>query len=312
MIFNEATMSEGTWTEWQSRMAGDSDEDLALVFAHVRPDDEPAAREACAREPTTRAFCDLALRLLHRNTIEYVGSEPTNWETSLLSIADGEVLERYAAEIVDDPGQVAALIAERWQDIWQAPQDFIHDVLAYLFRLGPYLRRIRLVHLTLIDLMKTGLTFGPFVRRAVDMETKSILADPLAALQTSVQATFPTHPQIRTYVRRLEGSPLQLWARLYAVVFPAYGLELQPDTSWFDVADIYTTVADGQILQARSHDSPARLTSGEVVLSAVILGMMPSLFQIGSQDLETLPLLRLPDDSLDWLKRHKWEEVEDR
>ena len=140
----------------------------------------------------------------------------------------------------------------------------------------------------------------------------SNLTDPLAALQTSVQAAFPTHPQIRHYLRRLDGNPLQLWARLYAVVFPAYGLAPRPGKSGSTSLIYIRRSPTVSSLRACSHDSLERLTGGEDVLSAVILGMIPDLFMVERHDVELLAVRTLPDESIDWLERHDWEEAEDR
>jgi hypothetical protein len=304
------TAREGNWAKWdswESQLAGDESEDLSRVFTQVRPEDVDVVRAAWARDWRTRTFCNLALNLLYENTIERARDGHISCEDNLCLIARGKNLELHAAKMIRSPQVAAALSEERWRQTWRAQDAFMQDVLAYLFRPGPYVRRIREVQFRLISMMKNRPLLGPFVREAVDLEIKSNLADPLVALQTSVQAVFPAHPDVRRYLHRLDGGPLQLWARLYAIAFPAYGLTLRPGKSWFDVAYIYTTVADGVLLRTRSHDGLERLTSGEDVLSAVILGMIPEIFEVARADVEKLPLRTLPDDSINWLDPHDWE-----
>jgi hypothetical protein len=299
------------WDAWESHLAGDEAEDLSKVFTQVRPDDADAVRSDWARDWRTQTFCNLALNLLYKNTIERADDRPLGCGDNPYRIARGKQLERHASKMIRDPERAAAMSDERWRETWPTPDAFMHDVLAYLFRPGPYVRRIRAVQSRLISMMKNRPLLGPFVREAVDLEIKSNLADPLVALQTLVQSVFPTHPDVRRHLQRLDGTPLLLWARLYAVLFPAYGLELRPGRSWFDLAYLYTTVADGELLRARSHDRPERLTGGDDILSAVILGMIPECCEIARADVEALPLRTLADDSTNWFDPHEWE-VEDR
>ena len=303
------TEKEGNWArwaDWEAHLAGDESEDLSHVFTHVRSQDADVVRAAWARDWRTRTFCNLALHLLYENTIERPRDDAIRCADALCPIAQGKDLELHAIKMIKDPQLTAALSEERWRQTWPAHDGFMQDVLAYLFRPGPYVRRIRDVQSMLISMMKNRPLLGPLVREAVDLEIKSNLADPLMALQTSVQAVFPSHPDVRRHLHRLDG-PLQLWARLYAVAFPAYGLTLRPGRSWFDLAYIYTTVADGVLLRTRSHDGVECLTSGEDVLSAVILGMIPDIFEVARADVETLPLRTLPDDDINWLDPHDWE-----
>lgn len=294
--------SRAEWSSWEAHLAGDGPEDLAEAFTHVRSGDPEIARDR-----RTRMFGDLALHLLYENTIELDREGPVECVGSSWPPIGGNALERHAAAVMSDPEAAAALTAARWSETWETRDAFMQDVLAYLFRPGPYVRRIRSVQSRLVGMMASRPPLGPFVREAVGLEIKSNLDDPVVALQTSVQAVFPSHADVRRYLHRLDGDPLRLWARLYAVVFPAYGLEPRTGRTWFDLAYLFTTVADGVLLRARSHGAPERLRDGVDVLSAVVLGMVPDLFGVAPANVENLPLRTLPDTSVDWLDPHEWE-----
>jgi hypothetical protein len=298
------------WDTWERHAAGDASEDLAQVLHHVRPGDDEGVRAAWARDPRTRIFCDLALHLLYQSTIAREDGRPIRCDQSPCAFANGRDLERHASTVIREPALAATLTEHRWSETWPTRDEFMQDCFAYLFRPGPYLRRVRDVQSNLINMMKSGMALGALIREAVGLEIKSNLTDPLAALQTAVEAAFPKHPEIRQHLLRMDGSPLRLWARLYAVVFPAYGLDLRRGKSWFDVAYIYTTVADGALLRTRARDESELLSSGEDVLSAVILGMLPDLFQTERGVAEGLLPVTMPDDSFDWLDQHVWEDEE--
>jgi hypothetical protein len=289
------------WNTWEFHLAGDESEDLARVFNYVRPGDAEPERAAWARDWRTRTFCSLALHLLYENTIDLAEEGPIGCAGISWPALHEKELERHADRMIQNPQTVAALGEDRWRATWRARDEFMHDVLAYLFRPGPYARRIRAVQSRLIGIMRERPLLGEFIRKGVSLELRSNLNDPLVALQTSVQAMFPNHSDVRRHLQALDGNPLRLWAQLYSVVFPAYGLTLQPGKSWFELAYILTTVADGVLLRSRSHGDLEVLPGGDDVLSAVILGMTAELFGVSASDAEKLPVGTLPDESIDWL-----------
>ncbi|WP_020511203.1 hypothetical protein [Actinoplanes globisporus] len=280
------------WADWAARLESGRSEDFSQVFAHVRPD--AADRAEWTQDWRTRAFAGLALHLLYRKTIGYRGDRPIIQASEPCSDNWGRDLERHAKRVIADREQTAALTEQRWNETWSSADDFLSDCFAYLFRPEPYERRIRDVQKRLFEIMRTEPPLGAFVREGVALEIKSLLADPLAALQTAVQATFPNRRDVRQYLERLDGNPIKRWASLYAFVFPLYGLKLRPGTEWFDVAYIFTTVADGVLLRTRSHDRWERLTGGSDVFSTVILGMLPDLFVVDRESVDGLPILELP------------------
>jgi hypothetical protein len=297
MIDRERDRAE--WADWDFRLRGGRSEDVFQVFAHVRPG--APDREEWIKDWRTRTFAGLGLHLLHRKTVGFSGDRPIVLDSEPCMANWGRDLQLYAARVIADRADADALTEQRWNETWSSADDFLSDCFAYLFRSEPYVRRIRDVQRRLIEIMQTRPPLGAFVREGVALEIKSLLADPLAGLQTAVQATFPNHRDIRQYLERLDGNPIKLWAGLYAFILPSYGLRLRPSTGWFDVAYIFTTVADGVLLRTRSHDRWERLTGGADVLSAVILGMMPNLFVIDRESVDDLPLRELPKGSIRWL-----------
>src|SRR4051794_35610804 len=107
------------WDNWKSHMASDSSEDLADVFTRVRLQRGKSIRASWARDPSTRAFCDLALHMLYRNTIEYTGKRPISCKANLAPVVSGDDLERHAAEMIDDQDRLASLTADRWRQTWE-------------------------------------------------------------------------------------------------------------------------------------------------------------------------------------------------
>jgi hypothetical protein len=287
------------WADWEARLESGRSEDFSQVFAHVWP--EAPDRAEWTQDWRTRTFASLGLHLLHRKTVGHRGDRAIVRASEPCSANWGRDLEHYAARVIADRERAAVLTEQRWNETWSSPDDFLRDCSAYLFRPEPYVRRIHDVQKRLIEIMRTEPPLGAFIRDGVALEIKSLLADPLAALQTAVQATFPNHRDIRQYLERLDEDPIKRWASLYACIFPSYGLKLRPGTGWFDVAYIFTTVADGVLLRTRSHDRWERLTGGADVLSAVILGMLPDLFVVDRESVDDLPLRELPKEPIRWL-----------
>ena len=280
------------WADLAARLESGRSENFFQVFAHVKPD--AADRAKWTQDWRTRAFAGLALHLLYRKTIGYQGDRPIIRASEPCSENWGRDLQRHAERVIADRVQAAALTEQRWNETWSSADDFLSDCFAYLFRPEPDERRISEVQKRLIEIMRTEPRLGTFVRDGVALEIKSLLADPLTALQTAVQATFPNRRDVRQYLEQLDGNPIKRWASLYAFIFPLYGLRLRPGTDWFDVALIFTTTADGVLLRTRYRDRAERVTGELDVLSKVILGMLPDLFLVDRESVDGLPIRELP------------------
>jgi hypothetical protein len=280
------------WADLTARMESGRSEDFPQVFAHVRPD--VADRAEWTQDWRTHTFAGLALHLLYRKTVGYQGDRPIIRANEPCSDNWGRDLQRHAERVIADQKQAAALTEQRWNETWSSADEFLSDCFAYLFRPQPDERRTSAVQKRLIEIMRTKPPLGAFVREGVALEIKSLLADPLTALQTAVQATFPNRRDVRQYLERLDGIPIKRWASLYAFIFPLYGLRLRPGTDWFDVALIFTTAADGVLLRTRCRDRGERLTEGSDVLSRIILGMLPDLFVVDRESVEGMPIGELP------------------
>src|SRR4051794_1282024 len=95
------------WDAWTSHLAGDEAENLAPVFTHVRPDDVGDWR--------TRAFCELALHLIYKNTIGCATNGAAGCDGGPRLIVRGEDLSSHAAKMLEDPQRAASLSEDRWR-----------------------------------------------------------------------------------------------------------------------------------------------------------------------------------------------------
>jgi hypothetical protein len=288
------------YEEFECRLAGEATEDLAGVFKHVRLQATAETRAQWARRRTTRQFCDLGLHLLYLRHFRGTSSVEAHSRGEIFPSLRPEYIANHADSVVRDPKVADELTRQRWADTWGHQSNYVKDLIAYLFRPGPYVVRIRESQLHLRKMLGQRMPLGELVRTGVRAEIESNLRDPLAALQTFVQTALPTRPEIQEHARRLDEETIRLWARLYRVIFPAYGLELRGELRWSDLARTFTAVADGVLVRARIRDSDdlERLSNGDDVLSAVIIGLLPSVFQIGADEIEQRELQQLPPDDL--------------
>lgn len=123
------------------------------------------------------------------------------------------------------------------------------DLIAYLFRPGPYIRRLSHLHPRLVE-MTQDLTLGDWVRRTAKLELDSVVISPLMSLHTFVETVLPNDPMVRDTVYRLER-----WANLYERVFTAYAAPLredQSDLNWLGMAEEFSTVAGGAFVRSQT------------------------------------------------------------
>jgi hypothetical protein len=276
------------WDRWLGYTAGEEQEDLATVFTQVCVGSTKRTREACARDWRSKAFCDLALHLIYRNNLDPSFARERD-EVLIFQNASGERLAQHAALMIENRDEAEQLSVNRWVHTWQRLPRFTDDLLAYLYRTGPYVRRVReQMRPRLIEMART-LTLADLVRQGAQAELASALADPLIAVQTLVQATLPNDARIQNYVNRLEEAALTQWADIYAeIVEDIYRLKPQRGLSWRDVAELFTTAAEGTLLRARSRRrrDPPRLNDGTDTLAATVLLLMPNLFGVTPDDVE--------------------------
>ncbi|MEU6449781.1 hypothetical protein [Streptomyces sp. NPDC046979] len=286
--------TQWTWQTWSSRWAGAPDEDLASVFRRVRVSRTAKTQAEWARDERTRAFCDLGAYLLHQHHLKGEAAA----ERRLFRNLSGEELMHAAARLIPDPGLAQSLDKQRWSDTWGHQEAFIEDLLAYIFRSGPTLRRILEAQQQLVDRAQS-LPLGELIRAGVEVEMASSAEDPVVALQTFFEAALPHKPSIREAVARIENEMLLVWASLYEALLTAYDVRLRPGVTYMDMAGLFNTIIEGALLRTRSLGAAPRTSTGEHILAAAIIKMLPGLCEITPTQIETrkrlLPLPLPPD-----------------
>lgn len=213
----------GAWRGWQEYLAGAEGENLAEVFSRVRVTGTDATQMRWARDWRTRAFCDLGLCLLYQHTMD----RPTTMDPPVARIfarLQASTLTDTAAVLVEDPARAEALSVQRFNDTWGRQPAYCEELVSYLFRTGPYLRRLSRLHPDLLK-MAHRMPLGECIRQSAVKELRSATADPLVAMHTLVEANLPSTTTVRQYVNRLRRARLQEWARLYELAFTAFHLE---------------------------------------------------------------------------------------
>jgi hypothetical protein len=285
---------------FESKLAGDESEDLATVVTHVRLQTTARTQIEWARMRSTRQFLDLGLHLLYQRHFHGDSSVAAHRQGELFPHLRPEDLANHASDVIRDQAEADSLSRDRWARTWSHQGNYIDDLIAYLFRPGPYVLRIHESQLALTKFATRGIDLGQLVRLGVKVEMESNLNDPLIALQTFVQTALPTRSCIQDYARRLDETNIALWERLYSRVFPAFDLQLRDTFTWGDVARTFTVVADGVLLRTRVRaDKDLELISNrEDVLSTVICGMIPTFFDIAPGEAETRRLEKPIADDL--------------
>jgi hypothetical protein len=280
------------WQRWTERLTGEPGEDFSKVFTHVKVQRITETRVRWAADPRTRAFCDLGLHLLHQHHYEDAAGAGGMQDAKLFRNLGPESLMRHAAVMVPDAEEAARLDRQRWLDTWGHQAAYLEDLTAYLFRLGPSVRRILESQQALVE-AAPDLTLGEVVRVGAAGEMASTLADPIVSLQTLIQVALPRHPRISAAIVELETVSLGLWAALYAAVLPAYGLTLREDVTFLDLARMFDTAIEGLLLKARVIDDSLlpTLSNGDEALAGIILNLLPSLCSTTAEVIESATLV---------------------
>jgi hypothetical protein len=272
-----------TWREWTEYLSGGADEDLVPVLVNVRPGRLARTRVAWANYPETRDFCSLGLHLLYTEQIE--GKRRSDDNGKLFNSLSGQNLQRHAWDVMEDATQAERLSVDRFGATWMNVQAYTEDLLAYLYRPAPYMRRVLAMRQTMAA-MTTTMTLGTMVRAAAAAELEETTNDPIVALQTLVETALPSDARVRKLHRRVEEEAIHLWAELYAELFPAYGLQPRPGVQWLDVARLFSTVIEGALVGRRVRGEHVWLSSGDDMVAGAVLAMIPSLFGVDVDGLE--------------------------
>jgi hypothetical protein len=277
------------WDQWTSSLSGGDDEDLSSVLTHVRPGRMPSTRAEWANHPRTRDFCNLGLHLLYADHVDGRGGATAG--VRLFRALTPTALQAHASVMIEDAEQAEALSVDRFSSTWMNLPAYTEDLLAYLFRPKPYLRRIlrRILRIRqAMAEMTAQMTFGELVRSAAAAELEETTRDPVIALQTLVQAALPADTGVRALNLRLEEQGLRLWAELYSAVFPAYGLTPRETVTWLDIAEMFSTMTEGALLRRRVRGEHPRLSNGDDMLAGLILAATSGLFDVQAADVEDL------------------------
>jgi hypothetical protein len=125
--------------------------------------------------------------------------------------------------------------------------------------------------------LSEDLPFSQLVRQLVDRVMAVTLNDQLWSLQTVVWVALPNHPRVQLLLKAQHEQWIACWALLYEKLAGRYGLELCPQYTWRDVAEVLHAVAEGARLRARVMGSAAALSSGDNVLAGAMHMLLPGL-----------------------------------
>jgi hypothetical protein len=278
------------WRAWTELISA-GPEDLAEIFRYVRLRGTVATQMTWARDWRTRTFCDLALHLLYlHHGPDLLTGRPE--ELRIFPNLQARTLADHASSFFVDPADADALNVDRFNGTWGNQAAFGQDLLAYLFRPGPYLRRLGALHPRLIA-MADRLTLAEWVRYVCRAEIDSVLAHPLVPIHTLIETVLGRQAAVREGVHRLRVLHLRCWAGLYERIFTSYGVTIRRDRhdlDWLAVAGRFATVAGGVLLFSQTRVSDADSEPAGEQLGQMVLELVPALLSISSADLVTRKL----------------------
>jgi hypothetical protein len=263
------------------------DDDLSEILTNVRVNRLPATRKQWANSWQTRAFLHLGLRLLYEHHSQEGESVSQGEGLHLWGTLTPENLANLAQRTITDPARADALSVVRWKETWGHRGAYSEDLIAYLFRPAPYLRRLEDLRPAMV--IDPNQSVADFVRAVADAEFSTTLSDPLISMHTWLQAAMPTHPLIRQHVLRLEQTMLHIWSNVYEQSFPMFGLTPRPGVTWDDVAQLFSTLTEGVLLRSRTHGSHPLLSNGDTLLSRGALAIICGVFDVSMEELERRP-----------------------
>ncbi|MCZ4101942.1 hypothetical protein [Streptomyces sp. H39-C1] len=290
MRATDATPAE--WEKWRLQVAGDDDEDLSKVFKQVGRSKRSDTRAEWARDWRTRTFCDLALHLIYERHIRGVPSESEE-ESPIFAEAKASALRNHASRGFFSEADFQSLTVDRFNATWGQQPAFCKDLVEYLFRPTPYLRRIDQLHPRLI--VKTEeLTLAEWLRYISKAELDSASVHPLVALHTLVETGRPSDPVIKKHVTGLRKLRMQRWADLHERVFTAYGAALRgdPDLDWLGLAESFSSAAGGAFLRSQTRTAGAMAGVDGRVLGNTVVSIVPAFVSIDNEEMETRRLQR--------------------
>ncbi len=140
------------WSKWRHYVSGGENEDLAEVFENVRKQATATTKAKWARDERTRTFCDLALHLLYQHHIRRTPSQMTDEAKIFANVQAAHLAEHAQSGFFKECDFADSLSVDRFSATWGHQGAFFQDLIAYLFRPEPYLRRVREMHPDLIKM----------------------------------------------------------------------------------------------------------------------------------------------------------------
>jgi hypothetical protein len=255
-------------------------DDLSAVLTNVAADARPVTRTKIANSSETRAFLDVGLLLLCDDLLDHRGPDLMDDHDAgtrlFAGLSQARLIERAEHEDThrDHPRM---LTVGMFRDRWRYKSRYTEDLIAYLMRPA-------LVEHAIHDVAEAAkglpddLTFGELVRRLVDRVMVVTLNDQLWSLRTVVCVALPNHPLVQTFLKAQNEQWIAYWTATYQRLACRFGLQLRPEYTWHDVAEVFHAAAEGARLRARVTGSAAALSSGDNVLVGAIHMLLPGLF----------------------------------
>jgi hypothetical protein len=268
---------------WPGGALGEVDDDLSGVLRNVRVNRLPATRDAWANAWQTRAFLILGLRILddhHRDS----GTEGAG--INLWGKLTPENLANRAQQTLSSTEAADALSVTRWKETWGHRGAYTEDLIAYLFRTGPSVRRLTLLGDAMA--IAPGMSLGAFMRAACHAEYRSAAENPLQTLSYWLQAAMPAHAQISRLAVNLETTTLPLRAGIYRRIFGAYGFTEPDGVTWEDIAETALALLKGVSIYGRVRGRHPEFSNGDPALISGVLTLVQGWFGITRAELDTL------------------------
>jgi hypothetical protein len=257
----------------------DDQDDLSSVLANVAPDARPTTRMRIANSSETRAFLDVGLLLLRDDLLDHRGPDLMNEEdagTRLFAcLSQARLVERASREDAHRE-QPRVLTVGMFRDRWRYKSRYTEDLIAYLLRpalLEPMLRDIG----ELARALPPDASLVELIRQLALAIVGSTVTDPLWRLQLIIRVALPNHPRVQAFSKYRYEQWVPEWGAIFEEVGARYRLELRPEYTWVDVAEIFHALGDGARLRARALGSVAELSSGENVLAGAVIAMVGGL-----------------------------------
>ncbi|PRY51110.1 hypothetical protein LY71_102173 [Geodermatophilus tzadiensis] len=257
-----------------------SEDDLATVLSNVAADARPATRVKIANSPETRAFLDVGLQLLCDDLLDHRGPDLMDDHDAgtrlFTGLSQARLIER--AEHEDAHREHPRMLTVgMFRDRWRYKSRYTEDLIAYLLRPA-------LVEQTIHDVAEAArqlpedLPFEELVQRLVTRVMAVTLDDPLWGLRTVVWVALPNHPRVRVFLKAQYEQWIAYWTQLHEALARRFDLQLRPEYTWHDVAEVFHALAEGARLRARATGSAAALSNGDNVLVGAIHMLVPGLF----------------------------------